>query len=292
MIAGVEAPRFTPEPRLIALAACEYAGLGLPIFPLHALRRNGSCACTVRDCSDVGKHPASNGWQRTIASGHGAEATIWPVDAARERGIGLALGPRTGLWVLDVDPPHGGDESLAALEAEHGEISPSWESMTGGGGRHLFWPWPQDGGAAIRNSAGKVAPGLDVRGVGGFVVLPPSLHASGCRYRWARPPGSPPSPAPEWLVALVRSASARPARTDAAPADGDEVFARAGERHAQGVSLAGLMRWWGCGAETIVAAAITFRRTQCEGEPTPADLARVERQARDIARRYQPRRGT
>src|SRR5262249_125364 len=63
-------------------------------------------------------------------------------------------------------------------------------SLTGGGGRHLLFAHP---GRTIRNKVG-LRPGLDVRGDGGYIVLPPSLHASGNRYVWERDPGRAPLP--------------------------------------------------------------------------------------------------
>jgi hypothetical protein len=46
----------------------------------------------------------------------------------------------------------------------------------------LFFVYPK--GQDIRNSAGKLGPGLDIRGAGGYVILPPSGHPSGGRYEW------------------------------------------------------------------------------------------------------------
>jgi hypothetical protein len=274
----------------ISTAAITYAEQGLPAFPLHPIV-DGECACIRAGCTDVGKHPASNGWQRSIASPEAA-ASIWRPDARVERGIGLALGPRAGAWVSDVDPRHGGDESLARLVAEHGELPATWEAETGDRGGHLYWAWPDDGGEEIRNSTGKIAPGIDVRGAGGFVVAPPSLHASGRRYVWTARPGDRPAPAPGWLVELARAAN-RTRASASSESSGEEVFARAGERHTQAVSLAGLMRWWGAGEETIVAAVLAFCRTQCDQAGPPAlDFAKAEREARDVARRYRPRRGS
>lgn len=47
---------------------------------------------------------------------------------------------------------------------------------------HFFFEYPH--GVEIRNSAGKLGPGLDVRGEGGYVLLPPSVHATSRRYEW------------------------------------------------------------------------------------------------------------
>ncbi len=83
---------------------------------------------------------------------------------------------------LDVDPRHAGDQALAALEAEHGPLPRSLRTVTGGGGAHILFAWPDDG-STVTNANG-LPPGLDTRGEGGLIVLPPTRHASGDRYRW------------------------------------------------------------------------------------------------------------
>ena len=87
----------------------------------------------------------------------------------------------SGLVVLDVDVDKGGEESLRELEAEHGELPTTTIAVTGSGGMHYFFRHP---GVEMRNSAGKLGAGLDVRGDGGYVVAAPSNHASGGHYDW------------------------------------------------------------------------------------------------------------
>jgi hypothetical protein len=102
---------------------------------------------------------------------------MWP-----DTGIAVRTGAESGLVVLDVDPQHGGDDTLAELLAAHGVLPITVECFTGGGGRHIYFRHP---GGEVRNSAGKVGPGLDIRGDGGYVVAPPSPHPSGRRYEWS-----------------------------------------------------------------------------------------------------------
>jgi hypothetical protein len=112
--------------------------------------------------------------------------------------VGIVTGALSGLVVLDVDPRHGGDKSLRKLEREHGSLPKTLESITGGGGRHVYFSHP---GGEVRNRVG-IVPGIDLRGDGGCIVAPPSVHPSGKRYRWVkgRAPGEIPlARLPDWL---------------------------------------------------------------------------------------------
>ena len=73
--------------------------------------------------------------------------------------IGIATGAPTGFFALDVDPKNGGKDNLAKLKAEHGDLPDTVEQVTGGGWHYLF---KHVNGVAC--SAGKLAPGLDIRG--------------------------------------------------------------------------------------------------------------------------------
>ena len=70
--------------------------------------------------------------------------------------------------MLDVDPRHGGENSLAVLEDIHGSLPHTVESLTGGGGQHVYFRHP---GAWV--PCRPIAPGLDVKGDGGLVVARP-----------------------------------------------------------------------------------------------------------------------
>jgi hypothetical protein len=99
-------------------------------------------------------------WQEKATTDPERITRYWTTNP--DHGIGIATGAESGLWVLDVDPDDGGDDSLAALEARHGALPDTVEAITGGGGRHLVFAWPTDG-TEIRNSAsGVLGVGLDV----------------------------------------------------------------------------------------------------------------------------------
>jgi len=118
--------------------------------------------------------------------------------------IGVACGPGSGIWVLDVDLPNG-FENLKKLEKNHGNLPDTLKQQTGSGGIQYFWKW---NGTPIRNSSSKIAPNIDVRGDGGYVVIPPSTHPSGNQYKWINK--SEIVVAPKWLSELAEKKPGRP----------------------------------------------------------------------------------
>jgi hypothetical protein len=98
--------------------------------------------------------------------------------------VGIATGRISGLVVLDVDPRNGGDSQLQELQRVHGDLPDTLVAATGGGGSHYFFKAPEGGLAS-----GVLAPGLDLKAEGGYVVAAPSVHPGGETYRWARRAG-------------------------------------------------------------------------------------------------------
>lgn len=174
--------------------AMEYAERGWKVFPLHTM--NGSiCSCGNQNCSSAAKHPRIKEWQNFCSR---EEKDIhewwhkWP-----DANVGLATGKASGFFVLDIDPRHGGKESLQELVKKHGVLPKTLASNTGGGGYHLFF---NDQDATIRNRT-NILPGLDIRGDGGYVVAPPSFHKSGRPYAWVKDfKDCSISDPPEWLL--------------------------------------------------------------------------------------------
>lgn len=198
-------------------SALYLAARGGRVFPLHGIRQEnaGRSVCTCGDpaCAQLGKHPIGALVPNGVTNATNNPQTIqrW-FSKAPYANVGLATGRTV---VLDVDPRHGGDASLQALEAQHGAFPVTTRAITGSGGQHILFRPPA--GVEIRNSAGKLAPGLDVRGIGGYIVAPPSLHASGRHYAWdvdGHPDEVPPAEMPAWLI----TALAEPAGTGAARA--------------------------------------------------------------------------
>lgn len=130
--------------------------------------------------------------------------------AAGSSNIGIVTGALSGLVVLDIDPLKGGEDSLWALEQAHGILPLTPEVCTGSGGRHLYFQHP---GRVIPNSTGALGPGLDVRGDGGYVVGPPSIHPNGRFYEWEaahHPDDLPLALVPGWLLNKLATTPKRP----------------------------------------------------------------------------------
>jgi len=95
-------------------AALAYAKLGLPVIPLHNPLPNDVCSCSKGpDCQSVGKHPRTkNGFKDATTDMAQVEEwwTHWP-----DANIGIVTGKASGWLVLDIDPGHGGEDSLRKL---------------------------------------------------------------------------------------------------------------------------------------------------------------------------------
>ncbi|MFY1693515.1 bifunctional DNA primase/polymerase [Plantactinospora sp. WMMB782] len=189
-------------------AALEYAAAGIPVLPLHSPTGTG-CSCGRPDCDRPGKHPR---WHRSLLRRglHDASTraelirrwwTRWP-----DANLALRTGDRFD--VCDVDPP-GGVAALRALVRDRRITGPV--VRTGSGGWHLYL---RPTGAGNRTG---LLPGVDWRGAGGYVVAPPSRHASGRDYRWIRPPAVPLADCPPELTVLLFPPA--PRRSTAGTAD-------------------------------------------------------------------------
>jgi len=219
-------------------AALAYRAHGFRPIPVFPPTRNG-CTCRLRGrCTAAGKHPIVRGWQRSRANERTIEARwrAWP-----SANVGLVTGGSARLVVLDVDGAEG-LRSLRALEEAHGAFPETLTSATGGGGEQRLFRLPEhlDLGA-IGNSVRKLGGGLDVRASGGQIVVAPSVHRSGRRYRWLS--RLPLASLPEWLYELLAE---RPHRVDNWPSavrPGPDRLRRYGEAAlARGSALVALAK--------------------------------------------------
>jgi hypothetical protein len=118
--------------------------------------------------------------------------------------IGIATGPDSAIFVVEADTPKGHDvdgiASLKQLEDQYGTLPETLMAESPSGSVHRYFKWPV--GVTIRNSTSKIAPGVDVRGDGGMVIVPPSLRPGKGYYRWLNE-GTPVAEAPQWLIDLA-----------------------------------------------------------------------------------------
>jgi len=139
------------EPGIGMRLADAAIALGVPVFPCHANKR----PLTRHGFKDATADPAEI--HRLFAN---------PAAAM----IGIPTGEVTALVVVDVDVKDG-RQGGSWLDANSHRLPQTWTVRTASGGLHLYFRWPDQ---PIRNSASKIAPGIDVRGDGGYVIVPPS----------------------------------------------------------------------------------------------------------------------
>ncbi len=193
----------------------------------------------------------------------------WP-----DANLAIVTGAVSGLAVLDVDPRHDADESLRALKQEHGPMPHTVEALTGGGGRHLYFAHP---GGVLRNKVG-LAPGIDLRGDGGMVVAPPSIHASGRPYAWEishHPDETRLAPMPAWLVTLARGDRDHPGQ----PLSHWRTLVREGvsegARNDTIASLAGHLLWHEVDQEVVTEMLLCWNRVRCRPPLSDEEVVRT-----------------
>jgi hypothetical protein len=152
-------------------------------------------------------------WQHA-ATTNAETITNWYTGLYRGHGIGVATGhphkqPDRYLFVIDIDehnPETSGSDTLHELCQTYGQLPTTVEAHTGSGGRHLYYTSP----IPVRNDAGKkLGAGIDIRGEGGQVLAPPTIHPNGNPYVWDNenhPDTTPVAHAPDWLIALLTPA--------------------------------------------------------------------------------------
>jgi hypothetical protein len=168
--------------------AVRYATSGLAVLPLHSIR-SGRCTCG-RDCTSPGKHPLTRNGKNDATTDLTQVTTWWD----RWPWANVGIRPPAGVIVLDVDPRNGGAVALRELCRTHAPLPQTLTARTGSGGLHLWL-------AYAGRARGQLCRGVDVKTESGYVVVPPSLHASGRRYEWLV--GLPTARAPRWVRRLL-----------------------------------------------------------------------------------------
>lgn len=172
--------------------ALAYAARGWYVFPCHSTR-DGRCTCGRADCDSPGKHPCIG--RGMLAASNNAERIRAWWKAHQYANIGVYC-QASGLVVLDVDPEHGGLDSLDTLVKACGpEAFETLTHRTGGGGVHYIYLALD--GAAVKNATNWL-PGIDTR-TKGYIIAPPSRHVSGNSYEVLADRDS--APLPDALIA-------------------------------------------------------------------------------------------
>lgn len=161
--------------------------LGLKVFPVHTVI-DGECTCNSH-CSvrNAGKHPRIANWQKEASSNLAKVMGMfhkWP-----QSNIGVVTGSANGIFVVDID-------KYEAWDSLDQEMPTTHTYKTAGGGRHLWFKYPD---FLITNSSGSLPRGIDIRGTGGYVLVPPSVTHKGT-YQAEQVVPLTPVEAPEWLL--------------------------------------------------------------------------------------------
>jgi hypothetical protein len=188
---------------------------GFRLLPINSMI-NGQCTCSRgSECPEKsrGKHPRIMAWQENATTGL-VQLTKW-MKQWPNTNWAMACGPESKVWVLDIDNHKNGYESLKRLEEEVGKLPETVRVKTGGGGLHIYFAWPADGSLITNKVDLTEYEGIDVRGEGGYVVVPPALHRSGNRYEWIEgydPDSIELAQAPQTLIELIKTSAefARP----------------------------------------------------------------------------------
>jgi Protein of unknown function (DUF3987)/Bifunctional DNA primase/polymerase, N-terminal len=182
----------TDNPNLTA--ALSLAAAGLHVFP-----------------AGVDKRPLLVGWQDKASSESEQIRNWWRAHPGALPALPVG---RAGLLVLDCDRHPGGNDGIEAfnrlLRANGGKLADVPMAKTANGGAHLFFKQPK--GKALGNKRGELPDGIDVRGVGGFVIAPGAVLPDG--KRWHSLSGRPSladafkadtiPELPQWLADIIR----------------------------------------------------------------------------------------
>lgn len=224
------------------------------------------------------KRPIIAGWQRDGWTRNPAEAASFFADGPSN--VGMVTGaPSENVFVVDCDGPEG-LATLADMEVSGLIPRAGVRSLTGGGGEHVLLRAPRD--LRIPNKVG-LKPGLDIRGEGGQVVVPPSVHPNGNPYVWETAPWEAAIPeAPAELLDLILGEGGPnpPSKIVATSKKGIPEGTRNDRLFREGARLRGI----GLGEAAIYAELAEINRTACSSPLPESELEAIARSAA----RYEP----
>jgi len=241
-------------PPSLQMAALAYASKGQAVFPL-----NGKVPRTQNGFKDAS-----------------TDATVikeWWRKSPKAN-IGMPTGSANKIVVLDVDPRNGGTESFYRLNEDYEKLPDTLTQKTGGGGFHYVFQCPA--GVIIKNGHIEGYPGLDIKGEGGYIVVPPS-RTEGV-YTWDKKAKR--APVPDWLLKLINSKD-KTVIGDLADTLPEKITA--GSRNNTLFSVAGSMRRRGCEPNEIYAALKEIN-TRCVEGLDDGELRKLA----ESSKRYEP----
>jgi hypothetical protein len=200
--------------------------------------------------------------------------------------IAIATGRLSKVFAIDVDGVDA-EAELRKLEAAHGALPATVEVITARG-RHLYFQMPD---SPLRNSAGKIAPGLDIRATGGYTLAPPSIHPSGRTYAWSVDSARTFAEAPPWLLAKITEPTAGNGKAPTPPSQWRTLMADGvdeGQRDNAAARLAGYLLRHGIDVIVVLETLRLWNAERCR-PPLPAQD--IERIVNSIAGRELKRRG-
>jgi len=239
-----------------AAAALAYLRRGWSVLPIRPQSKLPLIAWEEYQHRRATEHEASEWFCR------------WPT-----ANVGIVTGLISHLAVLDIDPRHGGNDSVASLESTKGPLPATVEVETGGGGRHLYFQQTMPLRSRIA-----LAPGLDLRADGGIVVAPPSMHPSGERYFWRRghdPASLELAALPPWLQRLASENDVGHGRSVKYWRDLLRTGVEEGVRNNTIASLAGHLLWRGVDPEVVIELLLCWNRARCRPPLGDEEVVRV-----------------
>jgi hypothetical protein len=263
-VAGVELAErggFAMSDQMKKAALAYTQRLRWPVFPLWPRTKNPATKHGFKDAT-LDEQQIIQWW------------TKWP-----NANIGIPTGIH--FWVFDIDPRHGGDFSLQVLVHRYGALADTIQQLTGGGGRQYLYQMPDQQKLTCHTG---LWPGIDIKGQGGYIVVPPSIHPSGKAYQWDTTKSSileeSLEPASGWLIKAIAETIRQ--NHSGEPVTVPEGIPK-GRQHTTLFKLGCAMRAKGFERDEIFAALWAANEKRCE-EPGPRE--NIERLAFSICSQY------
>jgi|SRR5579872_168145 len=238
----------------------------MPIWNITEVYGERMCSCPQgSDCHSPGKHPMLKNGVLEASSNTGLIKHWfhkWPT-----ANLALACGIDSDILVIDIDSLKGGNVSYANLATQYLQHYSYILSQTGNG-FHLYFKNLE----GIKNKVGLME-GVDIRAEGGYVLLPPSNHLSGNKYKWLRDPfENEITPLPDKLAEFMIARSATAQEGD----DYDDLIGE-GKRNNFLHYCGSVMRAKGFSVGAIEAALNAENQSRCVPPVTDSELGLIIR---------------